>query len=395
MHHLRIPPVSSVASPLPLWRRTPFRQWLRIPRPWRMALVFLALLLTSNALLDSDWEIGIQSNSWGVLQQLHACERQSMVPDIVIMGSSRAQAGIAPPIISAQLGPQLGHHLIVCDMAVTTSVPLQDEYMLRQLYADGARPRMIVYAAADYAFNSPVALTNTPVRDNLEYLAHLSDLPELVQTRVTDPRNGPWDGTSWLLDFIAGRLVRAYADRKGLEAALCGLRPGFGVCRDLVPPPPPAAIPSTARPGIAYPIRRDLGWYPLPEMTQRSLQNSQAQYTAWLANYRVAPDALAALGRLVGMGRDHGAAIVLITTPILPRHLTFFPHPADYLTYLDALHTFATTHHIPFYDTSFGLDDDPADFADTNHLNYWGALSFTGWLTAHIIGPEWRRQVGP
>ncbi len=375
------------------WLRRAWTVARRVPPPWRMALAMLALLLLSNLALDTlGAPLAVESDAWGALAQIARCERQSQTPDIVVLGSSRAQAGIAPPILDGEVSARLGQRIVTCDMAVTTSVPMQDYLMLRKLLADGVRPRFIVYATADYEFNSPVAETNVPVRDNLEYLSTLGDLPALARSRVADPSAGPWNGGSWYVDFAATRLVRAYGDRLGIEIALCRLAPAFGPCPSLIPTPA-TAVRSTAAPGNTYPIDEAQGWYPLPEATDRSLLNSRAQYTAWLSHYQVSPDALDYLGKLVTLARDHHIGIVLVNTPILPRHLAFFPRVTDYLTYLDALYRFAAAHGVPFYDEGLGLMDDQADFADTNHLDYWGALAFTGWLGAHVVAPEFARQV--
>ncbi len=365
-----------------------------VPRPWRIALVTLALLSLTNAALDrGGGTVSVEGDAWGALRQLAACERQGNAPDVVILGSSRAQAGIAPPVLDAQLATRLGHRVITCDLAVTTSVPLEDYYLLRKLLDDGVHPRFLIYATADFAFNAAVTETNVPVRDNVQYLARLSDLPDLAQTHIADGTGPPWEGTSWYLAFAAARLVRPYADRRGFQIALCQLRPDFGPCPDIVPHYA-TAIASPETPARTYPIDAAEGWYPLPEATPRSLENSRWQYTDWLAHYAVAPDALAYLGRIVDLTRANRMGMILLNTPILPQHLAFFPQMADYLTYLDALHGFADAHGVPLYDASLGFDDDVNDFADTNHLNYWGALAFTGWLVGHVVLPEYQRQLG-
>lgn len=361
--------------------------------PWRVAILFLLLVVLSNLVLDAvGGDLAVNSDSWGAVGQITACERQSATPDIVIMGSSRAQAGVSPTALSGEVGARLHQHIVACDMAVTTSVPMQDYFMLRRLLEDGVRPRFLIYATADFEFNSPVTETNPPVHDNLQYVARLTDLPALAQSHVADVRPDQPNAPSWYGDFIAGRLVRFYADRRGFQIALCQLAPTFGPCPGIIPGPP-VAVASPATPLRTYPIDVAHGWYPLPEATQRSLDNSRGQYTAWLAHYQVAPDALEYLGKLVDLARANHIGIVLLNTPILPRHLAFFPKPADYLTYLDALHTFSQAHDVPFYDEGLGYDDNLADFADTNHLNYWGAIQFSGWLGVHVVVPEYQRQV--
>jgi len=366
----------------------------RVPRPWRVALVTLLLLSLTNLALDRiGGNISVEGDAWGALRQLAACERQGNTPDVVILGSSRAQAGIAPPVLAAELATRLGHRVITCDLAVTTSVPLEDYYLLRRLLEDGVHPRFLIYATADFAFNTTVTETNVPVRDNVPYLARLGDLPDLAQTHIADGTGPPWDGASWYLNFAAARLVRPYADRRGFEIALCQIAPDFGPCPDIVPHYP-TTVASPATPTRTYPIDAAEGWYPLPEATPLSLANSQWQYTNWLRHYAVAPDALAYLGRIVDLTRTNHMGMVLLNTPILPQHLAFFPRADDYLTYLDALHGFADAHGVPFYDESLGVDEDANDFADTNHLNYWGALTFTGWLTVHVVLPEYQRQLG-
>ncbi len=359
--------------------------------PWRIALTFLLLLALSNLALDRfGGDISIQGDAWGALQQIAACEQQSATPDVVILGSSRAQAGIAPPVLAGELEARLGRRFIICDMAVTTSVPMEDYYMLRKLLDDGVRPRLIIYATADFAFNTPVTETNVPVRDNLEYLAQLRDLPDIARTHVADGTGSLFQSSSWYLDFAAARLVRFYADRRGFEIALCKLKPDFGPCPGILPDDA-ATVASPELPGRVYPIDAREGWYPLPEATTLSLENSRWQYTTWLAHYQVAPDALDFLGRLVDLARANHAGIVLLNTPILPQHLAFFPQPSDYLHYLNALQQFAATHHVPFYDEGLGFDDAQGDFADTNHLNYWGALAFTGWLGVHVVLPQFQQ----
>ncbi len=365
-----------------------------VPRPWRIALVTLVLLTLTNLALDRfGGPISVEGDAWGALRQLAACERQGTTPDVVILGSSRAQAGIAPPILDAELAPRLGHRVITCDLAVTTSVPMEDFYLLRHLLDDGVHPRFLIYATADFAFNTAVTEVNVPVRDNVQYVARLGDLADLTRTHIADGTGPPWDGASWYLNFAMARLVRPYADRRGFEVALCQMGPDFGPCPDIMPHYP-TAVASPETPLRTYPIDAAEGWYPLPEATPLSLENSRWQYTDWLKHYAVAPDALDYLGRIVALTRANHMGMVLLNTPILPQHLAFFPQADDYLRYLDALHGFADAHGVPFYDEALGLDDDANDFADTNHLNYWGALAFTGWLTLHVVLPEYQRQLG-
>ena len=365
----------------------------RISLSWRIALLFLCFIVVSNVVLDHfGGEIAVEGDAWGALRQLAACEKQSHTPDVVILGSSRAQAGIAPPALDGELSTRLGRRFITCDLAVTTSVPMEDYYMLRRLLADGVHPKFIIYATADFAFNTAVTETNVPVRDNLEYLAQLSDLPDLIHSHVADGTGSLFASTSWYLDFVAARLSRFYADRRGFQIALCQLQPSFGPCPNILPNYA-TVVSSPATPLRTYPIDAAEGWYPLPEATQRSLDNSRYQYTTWLTHYQVAPDALDFLGRLVDLAHSNHIGIILLNTPILPQHLAFFPKPTDYLTYLDALHQFAQVHNVPFYDEGLGFDDDINDFADTNHLNYWGALAYTGWLGTQVILPEFQRQV--
>jgi hypothetical protein len=397
-----VPDVTEPTAP-PDWRvrRNAIRrrkglQWSwrkAVPPAWRVALLFLTLVQISNFALDHvGGAIAIEGDAWGALKQIAACEQQSKTPDIVILGSSRAQAGIAPPVLDGELSARLGRPFVTCDMAVTTSVPMEDYFMLRHLLADGVRPKFIIYATADFAFNTAITETLPPTRDNLEYLAHLSDLPDLARSHVAAGTGSLLTTTSWYLDFITARLVRFYADRRGFELALCQPVPTFGPCPTILPDNA-GFVASPATPLRRYPIDATEGWYPLPEATQLSLDHSAAQYTAWLTHYHVAPDALGYLGRLVDMAHANHMGIILLNTPILPQHLAFFPRPTDYLSYLDALHQFASSHHVPFYDEGLGFDDDLNDFADTNHLNYWGALAFSGWLAATVLPAEYQRQV--
>ena len=364
-----------------------------VPRPWRVALATLMMLSFTNFALDRfGGTISVEGDGWGALRQLAACERQGNAPDIVILGSSRAQAGIAPPVLDAELATRLGHRVITCDLAVSASVPLEDYYLLRRLLEDGVHPRFLVYATAEFAFNAAVTETNFPVRDNVRYLARLSDLPDLTHTHIADGTGSSGHPVSWYLDFAMARLMRPYADRRGFEIALCQLQPKYGPCPTIVPHYP-TTVASPELPGRTYPIDAAEGWYPLPEATPSSLDYSRWQYTSWLARYAVAPDALNYLGRIVDLTRTNYMGMVLVNTPILPQHLAFFPNSGDYLIYLDALHHFADAHNVPFYDESFSFDGDLNDFADTNHLNYWGALAFTGWLALHVVLPEYQQQL--
>jgi hypothetical protein len=375
-----VPPVIPIigTTPSPIWRL----RWL--PRPWRIALLFLIFLLISNFVLDAlGWNAAVESDTWGALKQITACEQQGKSPDVVVIGSSRAEAGIAPTVLSNALTSVLHHQTTVCNMAVTTSIPLQDYLELRKLYADGIRPRMILYATSDYALNNPTALHMPPVQMNVKYLANASDIPMLSQS---DLFNSKENGVPWYLDFLAMQTVRAYADRQGLQIDLCRIIPNVGPCPTINPP---------AQKAVTSAIHQDEvhGWYPLPALTDRSIANSRAQYLEWLRDFHVSPTALDYMGRLVDLARQYGSSVVLLNTPILPMHLTFFPKPTDYLTYINALHIFAQEHDIPFYDTGLGYFSDQSDFADTNHLNYWGALKFSAWLGSNVIIPEYQRQV--
>ncbi len=391
MMQIRIPAATTKAATQITSRAR--RVWRHTGAAWRVALAFCALVTASNLVLDhAGGAIAVQGDAWGALQQIQACEARTSTPDVVILGSSRAQAGIAPPVIESELASRLGRPIIACDLAVTTSVPLEDYFILRRLISDGVHPRFIIYATADYAFNSAIVDRNTPVQDNVTYLTTLGDLPDLAQSHVASGTGGILTESSWYLNFIAARLVRFYADRRGFEIALCQHSPAFGPCPGILPGDA-ETVSSPQTPERIYPIDRAEGWYPLPEATARSLANSAWQYTGWLANYHVSSEALGYLGRIVALARQQHAGIILVNTPILPQHLTFFPAPTDYLEYLRAIERFSVVQRVPFYDFGLDYDDNLADFADTNHLNYWGALAFTGMLAADVVTPEYQAQV--
>ncbi len=371
-----------------LWQGLSF--WRRVPLPWRVVLVFVLLIALSNTLLDHfGGGLAAASDEWGALNQIDACERRSMAPDILVMGSSHAQAGIASPILESEVAARLDRPIVTCNVGVTTSVPMQDYYMLRHMVEDGLRPKFLIYVTSDYAFNSSVADLNPPVLANMPYFTRIGDLPDIMATPLGQAQQ---DHVAWPVNEILGRLFRGYADRHGFQVMLCRLKPNFGPCPDILPSPEhPVASPAT--PLRAYPLDAAEGWYPLPEVTETSLRNSQYQYQQWLRDYQVAPDALNYLGRIITLARDCHMGIVLLNMPVLPQQLTFYAHPDGYLTYVDAIYAFAQAHGVPFYDEGLGFDDDLNDFADTNHLNYWGALAFTGWLGVHVVAPEFQRQV--
>ena len=258
----------------PRWRFQPRHWWRGVPLAGRVIVVFVALVLVGNGALDRfGGQLAQASDSWGALGQIAACEHQSMTPDIIILGSSHAQAGIAPPILDSEVATRLDRPIITCNLGITTSAPIQDYYVLRRLIADGVRPKFLIYVPSDYAFNSPVAEQNGPLLQNLEYVAGLSDLPDIASTIVSHQQI---NGVPWPVDFVEGHLFRPFADRLGLQLLLCQRTPAFGPCPAISPPPDhPVASPAT--PLRVYPLDKAQGWYPLPEATATSLLNSQYQ----------------------------------------------------------------------------------------------------------------------
>ncbi len=155
-----------------------------------------------------------------------------------------------------------------------------------------------------------------------------------------------------------------------------------------------AALRSRARGGRFAPAPLDppvdeRGWSPRepgnPDDLQPSVIETKLRYHHGLMHLSDLPDNLRSLQHLIGILKQRGVELILVTTPVWKTYSSNLrPEYADRMqATLTALSHNDNVRYLPFLTAP---QFDAADFLDADHLNQRGAVRFTRLLSAAIQG---------
>src|SRR5262249_55295845 len=377
-------------------RRAPARQQIPVaakkpvravphPRSASVALSLAIVLLANAALQVSHRYWDAASDDYGGTRRMQRCESLSRRPDVLFLGSSRVVYGVRPAVVDATVAAASGRRILSCNAAALGSTIEQDYYTLKRFVEDGFLPKLIVENIWEQNLNANARDPADRQGDHIAQILELADLSDRAQLH-TQFDAASQRGVSES-DFVAQKLIPLYRYRTAILRQVCGslrLGPcgkvavsdlyGRAVYRRadsrgcVADPDPPPGTPSLEQQTGRH--RRD-AWY----------------FTGLLQNFATGGHQPEYLARLIALAHQHGAGVVLVTSPLHPSFFDYLAHPTDWHMISSYLHTVAATHGATYYDASSlpGFTGD--DFADQHHLSPSGAMNFPLWLASHVVAP--------
>ena len=110
----------------------------------------------------------------------------------------------------------------------------------------------------------------------------------------------------------------------------------------------------------------------------------RVDHSVVLADYRVMPQSLAGLQRIVRLD-GHGVQVVLLEMPIPPTTVRMFPRgERDYQQFIDAVSEVARAAGVPFWRTAGADIVPPRSWIDWGHMNARAARIFGEWLGTRV-----------
>jgi hypothetical protein len=357
---------------------------------WRLRMVVVVALLFVIA------NLGIQLNrrAFDVLSsggngleadlaKIHECESFGRVPDVLYMGSSRAEDGVAPGLIDTLASDQIGRNLLGCNIAMSGSTFASDYFAFKRMVEDGYVPKMIVENVFEFNINANASVaTYSPATYHDTWLADLADTPALWQ------QYAGVKAKLALVGFVAGKLIPLYGDRYGILKVLCH-GATLGPCR-------------TALPGVTWNDRdyytRNplLGWRPINDVTladhltlaqQQALANEIAMFRSdYLRHFQIIDHDPEYLTKIMLLAQQHRVKVVLVVSPLHQLYRDLLA-PQQWTAIMAYWQSFAQRHGATFYDQHLAGGYTDADFNDPHHLSVAGAEKFSAWLAVHVVEP--------
>jgi hypothetical protein len=274
-------------------------------------------------------------------------------PLMVVLGSSRAEQGFRPGLLTASHGDT---GPLIYNLARGGSSPLLHLVTLHRLLSDGPRPDLVlleVFPPSLVEDEAGVALPKISLRD----LAVLRRYPV------------PW---STYTGFVRDRALFWPTYRAGLVAdfALAGLSTGGSWGKHL-----------WERGGEW----REISEGATPEERRDLTADSGRRYYRKLQDFCVATDADRALRALLDLAHDRGIGVVLFLMPEASEFRSWYTPAA--LERLSAyLASLQQDYGLPLIDARRWISDD--DFWDGHHLLRHGAATFTERFGSRILSLE-------
>lgn len=316
------------------------------------------------------------------LGKAQRCESLGRRPDVVFLGSSRAEDGTDAPLVDT-LAAREGKPILSCNLAMSGATFASDYFMLKRVIEDGYTPKLVVENLFEFNINANGDVDHyAPGYNHARWLADAEDVSALQPTFGA--------GSAEIMqsaDFLAQKLIPLYGDRIGVLKTICQ-GSTFGPCGD----------PQT---GVSW-AHRDWykadqlhGWRPaegpslanLPPDRQQDLQDAIAYFrNVYLRNFKLIDHEPTYLAKLVALAQAHHIPLAFVVSPLNQRYLDLLP-AAEWTQIHAYWQAFSDAHHVPFYDESQDHDYTDADFHDPHHLSVEGAQKYSAWLEHTIVQP--------
>ncbi len=385
--------VTATTSP-PALRATPSRsgrgEWRARLAHWRlrMAAMMALLFVIANlgVQLNRRYFDVLSSGGYGLeadLAKIHECESFGRAPDVLYMGSSRAEDGVDPGLIDAMVGVQTGRNVLGCNIAMSGSTFTSDYFAFKRMVEDGYAPKMIVENLFEFNINANAFVDGyAPAAYHDTWLADLSDTPALMR------QYSGWHARLGLSDFVVGKLIPLYGDRYGILKALCQ-GSSIGPC-------------TTALPGVSwndrdyYTRNPMLGWRPINDVTladkltpaqQQALAAEIAMFRRdYLPNFQLIGTDPPYLTKIVQLAQQHHVKVELVVSPLHQMYRDLLTS-RQWTAIMAYWQSFAQRHGAGFYDQHLAVGYTDADFNDPHHLSIAGADKFSAWLAQNVVEP--------
>jgi hypothetical protein len=289
---------------------------------------------------------------------------------VVMLGSSRTQAGFKAAALEGPLGESLGRPAVAFNFGVAGGGPLTELLTWRRLRRDGARPDLLLVEVLP-----PLLTASVPPA-------------ELNEERL------PADRLRW--SDLA--LVERYASRPDLRRdwRLGGAAPFYGRRLALVSRLAPGLLPQGSRMDGAWRVDPSGGVpttyeYPTPEQRQRALARAREEYRYYLSDFRLGGPACDGLCELLASCRQDGVPAALVLMPEGPVFRSWYP-PGAGRAVRDWLEAVGERLDVPLIDAREWMEED--DFVDSHHLLPEAAGRFTRRLGSEGVLPLLRRAEG-
>lgn len=368
----------------------PSQRTLRHPHPTFAvtAAVTLLLLLLVNVVVQVNRRFFDVLSSGGMgneydLLKVQECESLGRAPDVLLVGSSRAENGEAAPVVDQTLIHSMGARVLTCNIGMSGSTFESDYFALKRMIEDGSVPRLVIENAFEFNINANGgADAYYPAIHHATWLADTSDAEAFRTATAGQP---DWPGSA---NFLAQKLIPIYGDRVGLLKAICQ-QVQWGPCGE-----PEEGVSWANRFFYLHDPYR--GWHPLTdrnmsEQTADEQQNIASELAYFRTNYvqrfqllRGHPEYLR---KLVSLAHAYHVRVALVVTPLHQLYRALLS-PAQWQAIMAYWQTFSNENSVSFYDESQATGYADADFRDPHHLAARGAEKFARWMALHVVAPE-------
>ncbi|HEV8061751.1 MAG TPA: hypothetical protein VGP68_17875 [Gemmataceae bacterium] len=337
--------------------------------------VYAIAQLSVSLMLDYGWPLLRFPSASVRLQQLAESKIQ---PDIVLLGSSRVEAGIIPTEIVWQLERECRpeHPIGVFKSGLGCGDAIVSEFIFSRIRDRGVRPSLLVLEVSPETLNRNNEWLGMHVRRQLRW----DDAPRYFLDICRSMQVMRWLGE---------RINPVYIHREELwgrtaEAVDLALgQPGD---------PVPAWSVASSRPGSAGMIETASLDDPLlpaaPPLSAEAAAISRygtGQQLRWLRNYRIRGSATSgALERVLRECREEGIEVVLLGIPVTAPHRTAYTPEIDreFFAYVQKLTQDYGCRFVNYRDR---IPD--SLFSDNHHLSPVGGVYFSRLLTFELLGP--------
>lgn len=282
------------------------------------------------------------------------------LPEIVLLGSSRFRAGLAPHLLEEQLDKvvQPGKPNVF-DATVAGGEPVTMEFIARQLLqARNTAPRFVVVeTSADLLPRDnlyfKMLLTRQFVAADLTRYGYDIVVCHDAISRLLSSRLTPFYlHRGQLLPWLANSVGQLFATRAATATALATAAP-------------PKSDPTPPEERLRIALRR---------------------FQTHLRDYQLAGSTSAAFERTIASLRAHGSTVFLVQPPVTSSQREFVSPrlQAQFQPFIERL---CGTYHCRFADYSGRLPDD--QFVDNHHTSAEGCAAFTRLLVDEVIAPAW------
>ena len=323
---------------------------------------------------------------------------ESGVPDVLIVGSSRAMRGIDPKTLNQALQARGHRQLEVFNFGINGATAQVVDLMLREILTPEQLPKMIIWADGARAFNSGrVDHTYNAIASSEGFQSLLEDtFPQQQHQPGTVAKGNLKDYyrqvENWLnqgTSFISP----AYSQRQQLKNKL---RNHFAAKVDsVVAPLVPNRDPQPAiTPGETLAIDRD-GFLPInqkfnPQTYYESHPRVAGLYDGDYNTFYLEGKQHRAMLNLLSLLEKHQIELVFVNTPLTDDYLdsTRSQYEQEFQQYMNRV---AIEHNFAFIDLGQKWLTEYNFFSDPSHLNRYGAVQLSVILSQEAV-IFWPRQ---